>query len=203
MTYFRFVHHTPIRNPDAGPGAGCPGDGGPARRWPADRPVFLREPRLPGSTRRRQRGGGQVLPVRAPELDDPDVREWTGRFLARIHTVGAARPFASRPALDVSSFGVEPRAWLLENEQVPLDMQSTWARLSEQAITMIRNHACLGAADGGKRDADPVTVLPRRLQEVASTTPPSESETRSPWPRAAACVGRRAVSSPGHSWTGS
>ena len=34
---------------------------------------------------------------RQPELDDFEVLEWIGRFLARIHTVGAARPFAARP----------------------------------------------------------------------------------------------------------
>ena len=33
---------------------------------------------------------------RAPELDDPDTLEWIGRFIGRLHTVGAARPFAGR-----------------------------------------------------------------------------------------------------------
>jgi Ser/Thr protein kinase RdoA (MazF antagonist) len=37
---------------------------------------------------------------RRPELDDFEVLEWIGRFLARIHTVGAARPFTVRPQLD-------------------------------------------------------------------------------------------------------
>ena len=40
---------------------------------------------------------------RPPELDDPEVLEWIGRFLARIHTVGAAQPFADRPALDLQA----------------------------------------------------------------------------------------------------
>src|SRR5215208_1323540 len=38
---------------------------------------------------------------RAPELDDAEVLEWIGRFLARIHMVGASQPFATRPALDL------------------------------------------------------------------------------------------------------
>ena len=59
---------------------------------------------------------------RAPELDDPDVLEWIGRFLARIHSVGAAQPFASRPALDLHSFGTESRDWLLAHDKVPLDV---------------------------------------------------------------------------------
>ena len=91
---------------------------------------------------------------RPPELDNAEVLEWIGRFLARIHTVGAARPFASRPALDAMTFGVEPREWLLSNERVPLDVQSAWARLSQQAIAVIRGHACLGGANkGGDHDA--------------------------------------------------
>jgi hypothetical protein len=46
---------------------------------------------------------------RAPELGDGDTLEWIGRFLARLHTVGARRPFAHRPAVDVASYGIEPR----------------------------------------------------------------------------------------------
>ena len=55
---------------------------------------------------------------RRPELEQFDVLEWIGRFLARIHTVGAARPFAARPALDLAGFGHEPRDWLLEHRMV-------------------------------------------------------------------------------------
>ena len=74
---------------------------------------------------------------RRPELDDPDVLEWVGRFLARIHTVGAARPFAVRPALDLQSFGTEPRDWLLSHDKVPLDVQSAWEKASSDALNLI------------------------------------------------------------------
>ena len=46
---------------------------------------------------------------RAPELDNPEVLEWLGRFLARIHAVGAIVPFRQRPALTVATFGEQPR----------------------------------------------------------------------------------------------
>jgi len=55
---------------------------------------------------------------RRPELDDPEVLEWIGRLLARLHQVGAARPFESRPALDAQTFGSEPLAWLLQQSGV-------------------------------------------------------------------------------------
>jgi Ser/Thr protein kinase RdoA (MazF antagonist) len=80
---------------------------------------------------------------RAPELDDPDVLEWIGRFLARIHTVGAARPFASRPTLDLASFGQESVAWLLAHEKLPLDVQSAWSKVAKYALDLVATHACL------------------------------------------------------------
>jgi Ser/Thr protein kinase RdoA (MazF antagonist) len=41
----------------------------------------------------------------APELDDKETRTWLGRFLGRIHAVGASRPFIHRPALTIDRFG--------------------------------------------------------------------------------------------------
>src|SRR3989304_3471116 len=37
---------------------------------------------------------------RPPELEDRATLEWLGRFIGRIHGVGAVRPFAARPAID-------------------------------------------------------------------------------------------------------
>ncbi len=97
---------------------------------------------------------------RAPELDDTEVLEWIGRFLARAHIVGAAKPFAARPALDLQSFGVEPRQWLLEHDQVPLDVQSAWAKASQDAIDLIACHAVLtGSATKNTDDREPVKCL--------------------------------------------
>ena len=97
---------------------------------------------------------------RPPELDDPDVLEWIGRFLARIHSVGAARPFVSRPALDLASFGIESREWLLGNDKVPLDVQSAWARASQDAIDVIASFPYFTRASGQKdRDTESIQRL--------------------------------------------
>jgi Ser/Thr protein kinase RdoA (MazF antagonist) len=85
---------------------------------------------------------------RAPELDDSEVLEWIGRFLARIHMTGKARPFASRPALDLQTFGMEPRDWLLQHHMIPLDVQSAWEKQCDQALRMIADTA-LGDRQGG------------------------------------------------------
>lgn len=61
-------------------------------------------------------------PGRAPELDDPDTLAWMGRFLGRIHAVGAIEPFAHRPALTVESFGAEPVDYILRNGFIPPDL---------------------------------------------------------------------------------
>ena len=95
---------------------------------------------------------------RPPELDDAEVLEWIGRFLARIHSVGASRSFVHRPALNVQTFAVEQREWLLSHAKLPLDVQSAWARLSLRAIEAISAHAALAGgvpADG----SDPVLLL--------------------------------------------
>lgn len=75
---------------------------------------------------------------RAPELDDAEVLEWIGRFLARLHEVGARRPFTQRPALDAQRFGFEPLRWLLASGMVPLDAQSAWQGACEEALAMVQ-----------------------------------------------------------------
>ncbi|HEX7645032.1 MAG TPA: serine/threonine protein kinase [Burkholderiaceae bacterium] len=71
---------------------------------------------------------------RAPELDDSATLEWMGRFMGRIHAVGALRAYAHRPALDIESFGIEPRDYLLANGFIPIDIDSAWRSVSQQAL---------------------------------------------------------------------
>ncbi len=74
---------------------------------------------------------------RHPELDDLEVLEWIGRFLARLHQVGAARPFLHRPALDVTSFGHEPMARLLASDALPPDARPRWQEAAQAALGMV------------------------------------------------------------------
>ncbi len=85
---------------------------------------------------------------RPPELDDPEVLEWVGRFLARLHGVGAARPFAERPALDLAEFGHAPRDWLLAHHGVPLDVASAWQARCQEALDLIAQYPALTRASG-------------------------------------------------------
>ena len=74
---------------------------------------------------------------RRPELDNLDVLEWIGRFLARIHTVGSAKPFLHRPALNLQTFGFASRDVLLAGGYLPLDMASRWRRAFEEAMLTV------------------------------------------------------------------
>lgn len=71
---------------------------------------------------------------RAPELDRPEVLEWMGRFLGRIHAVGAIEHYRHRPALNIDTFGHTPRAWLLEHNFIPADLLDAYTSVSAQAL---------------------------------------------------------------------
>ena len=71
---------------------------------------------------------------RPPELESPETLEWMGRFIGRIHAVGAIKEFAFRPAIDMTSFGVEPRDWLLNNDFIPADLLQAWSSTVDQAL---------------------------------------------------------------------
>jgi len=75
---------------------------------------------------------------RAPELDRPAVLERLGRFLARIHAVGALERYAQRPAFDVAGFGDAPRAYLIEHAWLPADLREVYAGVSAQALDGVR-----------------------------------------------------------------
>lgn len=75
---------------------------------------------------------------RAPELDDGEVLEWIGRYLARLHQVGTQRTFELRPALDPDTFGAEPRDWLLAHEAIPLEVERDWTHACDTALAQVR-----------------------------------------------------------------
>ena len=75
---------------------------------------------------------------RAPELEDRATRERLGRFVGRIHAVGARARFAVRPALDIESFGEEPRDWLLAHGFIPPDLSEAYRSVVAMALAGAR-----------------------------------------------------------------
>jgi Ser/Thr protein kinase RdoA (MazF antagonist) len=75
---------------------------------------------------------------RAPELDDPLTLERLGLYIARIHSVGAARPFRERPSVSVREFGEDARAYLLDHDFVPPDLRGAYVAIVDQALEGVR-----------------------------------------------------------------
>jgi len=75
---------------------------------------------------------------RAPELEDRATLEWMGRFIGRIHAAGALRPYRDRPALDIQSFGEEPRDYLLAQGFVPDDLAQAYRSVADQVLDGVR-----------------------------------------------------------------
>ncbi len=97
---------------------------------------------------------------RQPELDDFEVLEWIGRFLARIHTVGAAQPFAHRPILDLQTFGLDSRDWLMDNDIIPLDVAAAWKTQCDKALELIakNTHQESGEDHFSLKNATPIRL---------------------------------------------
>ncbi len=75
---------------------------------------------------------------RAPELEQRNVLEQLGRYIARIHTVGATRCFEHRPALTLETFGDASRAFLLDNDFIPIDLRTAWQSVVDLALHSLR-----------------------------------------------------------------
>ena len=76
---------------------------------------------------------------RAPELEDRDTLEWMGRFLGRIHAIGALQPFQHRPTLNIENFGIVPRDYLLAHNFIPHDLGAAYRSVIDQALEGVRH----------------------------------------------------------------
>ena len=75
---------------------------------------------------------------RAPELDNRDTLAWMGRFIGRIHAVGALEYYRERPTLDIQSFGEEPGAYLLAHDFIPAELIEVYRGVVAQALDGVR-----------------------------------------------------------------
>lgn len=78
------------------------------------------------------RQGGRAL-----EVDNLDHLEWMGRFIGRLHAIGACRPFQSRIHLDVDTYGIQPYQFLLENGFIPLELRHNYCSTVESLLEEI------------------------------------------------------------------
>ncbi|MEJ2114741.1 MAG: serine/threonine protein kinase, partial [Gammaproteobacteria bacterium] len=75
---------------------------------------------------------------RAPELDNLDNLFIMGRFLGRMHLVGAARAFELRPAITCKHYGHES-AELIKEKFIPNHIQASYDAIVDEALKVIDN----------------------------------------------------------------
>lgn len=76
---------------------------------------------------------------RAPELDNAENLKWLGRFLGRIHSVGAREAFQHRQSLSVQTFGEASYSYLLENNFIPPEIEHNYTLAVEGLLQQIRD----------------------------------------------------------------
>ena len=72
-----------------------------------------------------------------PELDDPAVLSWLGRFVGRVHAVGSREPFRTRRQLDVATFGHGPLQRLLDGDLVTTAERPAFAQAAQAALGIV------------------------------------------------------------------
>lgn len=73
---------------------------------------------------------------RAPDLDNPDHLFRLGNTLGRVHRVGAARPFVTRPRLDMASFGYDSIE-LVARDFIPASLREAYLSLTRDLMLAI------------------------------------------------------------------
>jgi Ser/Thr protein kinase RdoA (MazF antagonist) len=75
---------------------------------------------------------------RVPEIEGREKLEWMGRFIGRIHAIGALKPFRKRPDLNITNFGDEPSNYLLRHDFIPADLFSAYSSVIGYALDSVR-----------------------------------------------------------------
>jgi Ser/Thr protein kinase RdoA (MazF antagonist) len=73
----------------------------------------------------------------APELDQRETRLWLGRFMGRIHAVGASRPFSTRLALTPQRFGQESLDTIAAGGWLPPHLEDAFSSLGKDLMSSI------------------------------------------------------------------
>lgn len=73
---------------------------------------------------------------RAPELDNLDNLVILGRFLGRIHLIGASKAFKYRPTINSQTYGHESVAFIKESF-IPPDLYNQYESITDQLLDLI------------------------------------------------------------------
>ncbi|MDQ6967887.1 MAG: serine/threonine protein kinase [Mariprofundaceae bacterium] len=74
---------------------------------------------------------------RAPDLENKEHLQQLGRFIGRIHALGAEKPFEHRPTLNVHTFGDHAYDYLLDKKFIPSELEGAYEPLVEGLLDQI------------------------------------------------------------------
>lgn len=77
------------------------------------------------------------LSGRPLELDNLEHLEWMGRFIGRIHAVGACKSFKHRIRLDAESYGYQPYRYLVQQHFIPEYLKENYCSTVESALQKV------------------------------------------------------------------
>src|SRR5262245_16621117 len=80
------------------------------------------------------RRGGQW-----PELGTEDDRQWIGRFLGRIHAIGATRAFEHRARMSVAGMGRLSVEYLLDGGRIPDYIGHRYERVAHELLDAVES----------------------------------------------------------------
>ncbi|NMP30557.1 serine/threonine protein kinase [Thalassotalea sp. M1531] len=75
--------------------------------------------------------GGRIF-----EVDNLDQLEWMGRFVGRIHSVGAKKPFEHRPQVSSEEFLTEARNTIEASGYVPSSLNTAFFTVLDQVVQL-------------------------------------------------------------------
>ncbi len=76
---------------------------------------------------------------RTPEFEDEETLRWLGRFIARIHAIGALDDFQDRPTIGWKEFGEAPVRYVLDHDFVPPDLRVAYESTALDVIERVKN----------------------------------------------------------------
>ena len=74
----------------------------------------------------------------APELDNFDHLLSLGRVLGRMHTQGSVKAFLHRPTINIKSYAIDSRDFLLENSFIPPGLHTSYETLAQHLIEQVQ-----------------------------------------------------------------
>lgn len=74
-----------------------------------------------------------------PELSTRDERQWMGRFLGRMHAIGAVTPFEHREAITIGRLGDDSVTALLDGQWVPEHLLASYEAITEDLLNAIED----------------------------------------------------------------